>query len=330
MARDVSDDERRAHHWLAVLRDGDEAEKIRARDILSGIFSRRGMWQEAIELCERNVREGVREPVLFDRLALAYTQLGDSERAATAALEARFLRTITAVRHGDGEADQGFPKEPEPDPIVPPVTGVPANRVGSQQTQHSWDHRRADRTKQNRPPDYEGSVPSGRRRRIAAWLVDSIVLGFIVSVLSALLILSGKQQPSITVSELQRQANGVQTIISPFIAFFYYFAFEASPWRSTLGKKLLGIQVSSVTSERASFLQILVRNMIRCAPFPIFVAAILITSIIMDDVGSMIPIFLITMVFMLIWVCGSCISAMVSRNRQSFHDFCARTIIVRS
>ena len=54
----TEDDE--AQHWLANLRDGDDAQKIAARAGLAAIFERREMYAEAIELVSRNIQAGER------------------------------------------------------------------------------------------------------------------------------------------------------------------------------------------------------------------------------------------------------------------------------
>lgn len=78
-----------AQYYLSSLRDGTRAEKIAARDGLAAIFSRRGLYEEAAELYELNVRAGVRSPDMFERLSDVYRQLGDHESAAAALAEAR-------------------------------------------------------------------------------------------------------------------------------------------------------------------------------------------------------------------------------------------------
>ena len=45
-----------------MLREGSRAEKIEARAGLAEIFSKRGLFEEAAELYELNIRAGVRTP----------------------------------------------------------------------------------------------------------------------------------------------------------------------------------------------------------------------------------------------------------------------------
>src|SRR6266542_3872121 len=84
-------DDEAALYYLGVLRDGTDAEKIVARDRLAMVFERRGLYAEAVELYERNVRAGVRSTEFFARLSQAYRQMGDAGSADAAMAEARRL-----------------------------------------------------------------------------------------------------------------------------------------------------------------------------------------------------------------------------------------------
>ena len=89
------DDE--AQYCLSALRDGTRDEKIVARERLAAIFARRGLYEEAAELYELNVRAGVRSPELFERLGEAYRHLGDHVSAEAALAEARRMRAPTEL-----------------------------------------------------------------------------------------------------------------------------------------------------------------------------------------------------------------------------------------
>ena len=77
-----------ARYYLGVLRDGADLDKIEAREQLAAIFERKGMFEEAVELYERNAQAGVRTPELFARLSDAYRRVGDIESADAARAEA--------------------------------------------------------------------------------------------------------------------------------------------------------------------------------------------------------------------------------------------------
>lgn len=76
---------------LATLRDGSRAEKIAARERLARVFERRDLLDYAAECLEANVLDGVRDPLLYERLASIYDRQGDAERADQARAAARKL-----------------------------------------------------------------------------------------------------------------------------------------------------------------------------------------------------------------------------------------------
>ncbi len=54
-----------AQHWLVLLRDGNDDQRVQAREQLAAIFERRGMLEEATELLISNIRGGVRNAAIF-------------------------------------------------------------------------------------------------------------------------------------------------------------------------------------------------------------------------------------------------------------------------
>jgi hypothetical protein len=95
--REVNADDRRIQRWLDVLRDGSEMEKIGARRALAGVFEQRGMFDEAIELLERNVEAGVRSADTLRWLSRLYQTQGDEATSLEAAVDAsRLLAPPTA------------------------------------------------------------------------------------------------------------------------------------------------------------------------------------------------------------------------------------------
>jgi hypothetical protein len=87
-----------AQYYLSSLRGGTREEKVVARDGLAAIFSRRGLFEEAAELYELNIRAGVQTPELFERLSHVYRQLGDHQSADAALAEARRRRAAGTAR----------------------------------------------------------------------------------------------------------------------------------------------------------------------------------------------------------------------------------------
>jgi hypothetical protein len=144
-------DDEAAQHYLSTLRDGTRDEKIVARDGLAAIFARRGLYEEAAELYELNVRAGVRTPEIFESLAEVYRKLGDEESAQAAFAEADRWRPDRAPSRvhaaeppapappsstGDPGADVRAERPPEPPPAADesrlvPFPGAPTRDGGT-------------------------------------------------------------------------------------------------------------------------------------------------------------------------------------------------------
>lgn len=126
----TSEDEE-ATYCLSLLRDGDRHQKIVARERLSQIFERRGMLDEAAQCLESNVREGVRDPRVYQRLAGVYRRQGRHELADEVLLEARRLaeRMARSQSQGGRRPGPGRPGRPGPGgpsaPAGPPVGASP-------------------------------------------------------------------------------------------------------------------------------------------------------------------------------------------------------------
>lgn len=88
--RFASEDEE-ATYCLSLLRDGDRNQKIVARERLSQIFEQRGLLDEVAQCLESNIREGVRDPRVYQRLAGIYRRQGRHELADEVLVEARRL-----------------------------------------------------------------------------------------------------------------------------------------------------------------------------------------------------------------------------------------------
>jgi hypothetical protein len=122
----ASEDEE-ATYCLSLLRDGDRHQKIVARERLSQIFERRGMLDEAAQCLESNIREGVRDPRVYQRLAGVYRRQGRHELADEVLVEARRLaermtrpQPPGARRPGPARPG-GRPSQPTPPPVQNPL-----------------------------------------------------------------------------------------------------------------------------------------------------------------------------------------------------------------
>lgn len=105
----ASEDEEAA--WcLSLLRDGDRHQKIVARERLSQIFEKRGLLDETAQCLESNIREGVRDPRVYQRLAGVYRRQGRHELADEVLLEARRLAERMARQGPPGSRRPGRPR----------------------------------------------------------------------------------------------------------------------------------------------------------------------------------------------------------------------------
>jgi hypothetical protein len=113
-APELRNEDEAAQYYLSTLREGSRAEKIAARAGLAAIFSRRGLYEEAAELYELNIRAGVRTPELFQQLSGVYRELGDNESARAALSEARRLASGAALAPAPSRPAASVAEPPEP------------------------------------------------------------------------------------------------------------------------------------------------------------------------------------------------------------------------
>jgi hypothetical protein len=132
LTRFASEDEE-ATYWLSLLRDGDRHQQVVARERLSQIFERRGLLDEAAQCLESNIREGVRDPRVYQRLAGVYRRQGRHELADEVLVEARRLaeRLARPQPPGTRRPGPGRPvrpvSAPPPHPLEAPTARLPAS-----------------------------------------------------------------------------------------------------------------------------------------------------------------------------------------------------------
>jgi hypothetical protein len=190
-----------AQHCLSALRDGTPEEKIGARVRLAAIFVRRGLFEEAADLYEENIRVGVRSAELFERLSEAYRGLGDEASADAAIGEARRLGgnrsngALPAPPAAAGDVDREYDTEPDDEEAEPSFLAGAA-RLNAIQGGHPVE-RDADSTLE--PTGHEhlssedaaGGLVAGSRVPKPLTILASVVFGAIVPiVLIAVLIVN--------------------------------------------------------------------------------------------------------------------------------------------
>jgi hypothetical protein len=123
------DDE--AQFCLGVLRDGTPDAKMNARERLAAIFMRRGLFAEAVEAYELNVRAGARSADLFEQLGAAYRQIGEHAAAAAALAEARRMRAVAVPAPEQRPATPAQALPATGDALPPPPPPSAAGQPGS-------------------------------------------------------------------------------------------------------------------------------------------------------------------------------------------------------
>ena len=111
-----ANDDQAAQHWLTLLRNGTDVQKIQARERPPPSSSARGMFEEATDLLVSNVRAGVRNADVFRWLARLYRAQGDEVTSMQAAAEAaKYIRVASE------------PASPTPTLVMP--ASIPARDV---------------------------------------------------------------------------------------------------------------------------------------------------------------------------------------------------------
>jgi uncharacterized RDD family membrane protein YckC len=96
----------------------------------------------------------------------------------------------------------------------------------------------------------ETHLGAGRIERLMAALVDAVLMGLVVAVLSAFL-----GRPEVEVSD--RSYSAPWLLLLPFLAVeaAYYVTFPATRWRGTPGKRLLGLQITDLDGQQITIFQ---------------------------------------------------------------------------
>lgn len=92
--------------------------------------------------------------------------------------------------------------------------------------------------------------------RAAAYLLDSIILGFAVGIfiLGPLMQRAGisPDNPWVLFTGTSRQIIAIN-LLATMASWLYWALLESSPWQATLGKKMLGLEVTDLEGRRITF-----------------------------------------------------------------------------
>ena len=98
--------------------------------------------------------------------------------------------------------------------------------------------------------------------RVAAYLLDTIILGFLlgITILRPLMERAriSPENPWELITGTSRQVIAINLLFT-MAAWLYWASFESSRWQATLGKKMLGLEVTDLDGKRVSFARASVR-----------------------------------------------------------------------
>lgn len=110
-----------AQHWLGVLKDGPNDQKIPARIGLARIFERRGMPDEAIELLVTCIEASHHDVEVYESLGRLYAVQGRQDLSVRARAEGQRLRVQQQRERAEAEARAQAAAQRIATPIDPAV-----------------------------------------------------------------------------------------------------------------------------------------------------------------------------------------------------------------
>lgn len=102
-------------------------------------------------------------------------------------------------------------------------------------------------------------------RRFLAFGIDWLVIVIWAGVLFGVVMLSYSGKPPGPSGPWRAQGVGFLAMTLPIV--LYFSICEASPWRATLGKRILSLRVINTNSDRMAFSRTLLRNCIKFIPW---------------------------------------------------------------
>ncbi|WP_042349116.1 RDD family protein [Bacillus massiliigorillae] len=154
---------------------------------------------------------------------------------------------------------------------------------------------------QNQSNNQESVTYASFGRRLAAYLIDGMILSAIISTLAALGILS-LIGVNLDLSQLQDPsyslANNKGYLFATFIVgTLYYTLLQSSKWQATIGKKLLGVKVVTLEGDRISFFRAIIRHLVMFSISSLFYFGF--------------------------------IMALFTKRKQTLHDLLAKTLVIK-
>jgi uncharacterized RDD family membrane protein YckC len=169
------------------------------------------------------------------------------------------------------------------------------------------------------------------RLRIAAFLLDYLIITAYIIVLIAVSVLLGFGPLRTTFQGLFANPNSGE--ISAFLllvlpVILYFALFECSSWQATWGKRKIGIYVTNMQGERLSLGRSLVRSFIKFLPWELAHACL--WRIPGWPLDPQTPPLIISTGLVLVWVIVGAyvISMLISKKHQTLYDMIAGSHVV--
>ncbi|MEO8010053.1 MAG: RDD family protein, partial [Dokdonella sp.] len=108
-------------------------------------------------------------------------------------------------------------------------------------------------------PSAEGNLPEGDAihagfwRRVAAYMVDSILVGIVLGLLFGLLSLASAAAVASENAGIVFGVLGLGYVLAIVITWLYFAKLESSPRQATIGKRVMGLKVTDDKGARISF-----------------------------------------------------------------------------
>ncbi len=175
------------------------------------------------------------------------------------------------------------------------------------------------------------SAVANLRLRIAAFLLDYLIIAIYIIVLIALSVLLGFGPLRQTFQVLF--ANPTSSEISAFLllvlpVILYFALFESSSWQATWGKRKIGLRVTNAQGARLSLARSLVRSLLKFLPWELTHACI--WRIPGWPFHPQTPSPIISAGLVLVWIIVGAyvISLLMSKKHQTLYDWIAGSYVV--
>jgi uncharacterized RDD family membrane protein YckC len=174
-------------------------------------------------------------------------------------------------------------------------------------------------------------VPASPVRRIAAWLLDYVLIAAYLILLTAATIgLEASPRRGIVTSAMRQPGSaellGFVSLTLPVV--LYFALFEASSMRATVGKRALGIAVVDVRGRRLATPRALLREAVRFTPWELSHA--LIWRVAISPAPGSTPLWLITgfgVVYALVLL--YLVSLFIGPRHRTVYDLLAGSLVIR-